>query len=91
MCASECVCVCVCVFEWVIVMYYCVWTFTKFLIFLISSFSFVMCLMIVSCKTSGNLRSQKNFHGLKYIKSNIYLLIIVKETNSKQDKNTYPE
>ena len=39
-------------------------------------FSFVICLMIVVCKTSWNLRSQTNFHAIKYIKSIIYLHII---------------
>ena len=38
-------------------------------------FSFVICLMIVVCKTSENQRSQTNFHAIKYIKSNIYLFI----------------
>ena len=33
--------------------------------------------MSVVCKTSRNLRSQTNFHGIKYIKSNIYLFIII--------------
>ena len=38
---------------------------------------FVICLMIIVCKTSWNLRSQTNFHCIKYIKSNIYWFIII--------------
>ena len=45
--------------------------FQQFLLYFsivsIFSFSFVVCLIIVACKTSWNLRSPKNFHGIKYI------------------------
>ena len=42
--------------------------------FSIYSFPFVICLMIVVCKTSWNQRSQTNFHGIKYINL-IYIYI----------------
>ena len=39
-------------------------------------FHFVICLIIVVCKTSWNLRSQTNFHGIKYI-NHIYIYIYI--------------
>ena len=49
-----------------------------------SSFPFVMCLMIVVCKTSCNRRSQTNFHEVEYINLisiyyNFYYIIAISQ------------
>ena len=50
---------------------------------------FVICSMVVACKTSWNQRSQTNFHSIKYINL-IYMYLLLLYNSSISDIEGYP-